>query len=275
MKKVIKSRIFIFVLTAIIFMSIGVYAANTYKASDVVYNASDGTSMNVNDALNELYKMKNNNIDINTYTSNFKIAASSGTGTKTSTITVPTGIKTGYLFVVSNAFYVPTLSLTGDGIKTQKLVGTWQASQGNMKANHIINIYYCEFNEEKTITATGTAGGDNHATSIAIITGLPSNLTIDSSTGVGTKNLSLAVPDDVKSGYVIGVANAFYVPTLYIEGDGIYTQTLLGTWSASQGNMKANHIVKVYYCVFNSSKNINAYMYSSGDNYAISTGILK
>ena len=59
MKKVIKSRIFIFVLTAIIFMSIGVYAANTYKASDVVYNASDGTSMSVNDALNELYNKQN------------------------------------------------------------------------------------------------------------------------------------------------------------------------------------------------------------------------
>ena len=56
MKKIMKSRIFIFILTAIMFTSIGVYATTTYKASDVIYNASDGTSMNVNDALNNLYK---------------------------------------------------------------------------------------------------------------------------------------------------------------------------------------------------------------------------
>ena len=56
MKKIMKSRIFIFILTAIMFTSIGVYAATTYKASEVVYNSSDGTSMSVNDALNELYQ---------------------------------------------------------------------------------------------------------------------------------------------------------------------------------------------------------------------------
>ena len=55
MKKVIKNRIFIFLMTAIIFTSIGAYAATTYKASDVLYTSSDGTSMTVNDALNELY----------------------------------------------------------------------------------------------------------------------------------------------------------------------------------------------------------------------------
>ena len=55
MKKILKSRIFLVIICSIVFTSIGVYAANTYKASDVLYNASDGTSMNVSDALNELY----------------------------------------------------------------------------------------------------------------------------------------------------------------------------------------------------------------------------
>ena len=55
MKKIIKSRIFLIIITTIIVTSISVYAATTYKATDVVYNASDGSSMNVNDALNELY----------------------------------------------------------------------------------------------------------------------------------------------------------------------------------------------------------------------------
>ena len=55
MKKVIKSRIFLVIITTIIVASISVYAATTYNATDVLYTASDGTSMTVNDALNELY----------------------------------------------------------------------------------------------------------------------------------------------------------------------------------------------------------------------------
>ena len=59
MKKIIKSRIFLVIITMIICISGTLYAATTYKATDVIYNASDGTSMDVNDALNELYKKKN------------------------------------------------------------------------------------------------------------------------------------------------------------------------------------------------------------------------
>ena len=55
MKKVIKSRIFLIIVLCIISCGIGVYAAVTYKASDVLYTSSDGTSMTVNDALNDLY----------------------------------------------------------------------------------------------------------------------------------------------------------------------------------------------------------------------------
>ena len=58
MKKIMKSRIFLVIITMIICISGTLYAATTYKASDVVYNASDGTSMSVNDALNELYNKK-------------------------------------------------------------------------------------------------------------------------------------------------------------------------------------------------------------------------
>ena len=59
MKKIIKNKIILIVILCIISCGIGVYAATTYKASDVVYNASNGTSMNVNDALNELYNKMN------------------------------------------------------------------------------------------------------------------------------------------------------------------------------------------------------------------------
>ena len=60
MKKVIKSRMFLVIICGIVFTSIGVYAATTYNATDVVYNASDGTSMTVNDALDDLYNKSNN-----------------------------------------------------------------------------------------------------------------------------------------------------------------------------------------------------------------------
>ena len=58
MKKLIRSRIFLVIICGIVFTSIGVYAATAYKASDVIYASSDGTSMNVNDALNDIYNIK-------------------------------------------------------------------------------------------------------------------------------------------------------------------------------------------------------------------------
>ena len=56
MKKILKNKIILIVILCIISCGIGVYAATTYKASEVVYNSSDGTSMSVTDALNELYQ---------------------------------------------------------------------------------------------------------------------------------------------------------------------------------------------------------------------------
>ena len=58
MKKLIRSRIFLVIICGIVFTSIGAYAATAYKASDVIYASSDGTSMNVNDALNDIYNIK-------------------------------------------------------------------------------------------------------------------------------------------------------------------------------------------------------------------------
>ena len=63
MKKIIKSRLFIVIITMIIVASGTLYAANKYQASEVVYKASDGTSKNVNDALNELYNSCNSSKD--------------------------------------------------------------------------------------------------------------------------------------------------------------------------------------------------------------------
>ena len=58
MKKVIKSRIFLIIVLCIISCGIGVYAAVTYNATDVLYTSSDGTEMTVESALNDIYQIK-------------------------------------------------------------------------------------------------------------------------------------------------------------------------------------------------------------------------
>lgn len=58
MKKILKNRIFIVIVTLIIGISGTLYATNIYKAEEVLYNTSDGKSMSVSEALNDLYSTK-------------------------------------------------------------------------------------------------------------------------------------------------------------------------------------------------------------------------
>ena len=98
MKNIIKSRVFLILICGLIFTGLGVYAATTYKASDVVYNASDGTSMNVNDALNELYN-KNNNLNITLvdgYSIKFVTQRPTGVNLKVYTYLYKNGEQIGY-----------------------------------------------------------------------------------------------------------------------------------------------------------------------------------
>ena len=64
MKKIIKSRLFIVIITTIIVASGTLYAANKYQASEVIYNASDGTTTDVNTALNDLYTKISSSADL-------------------------------------------------------------------------------------------------------------------------------------------------------------------------------------------------------------------
>ena len=96
MKKIIRSRIFLVIITTIIVASGTLYAANTYKASEVLYTSSDGTSMNVEDALNELYSKTSS--EQQPYISNVYVAAYTNRtwnyGRYKSTITIkPNGCK--------------------------------------------------------------------------------------------------------------------------------------------------------------------------------------
>lgn len=48
-------KIFIIIITIILIENVSVYAAYKYFAKDVYYTKSDGSEININDALNELY----------------------------------------------------------------------------------------------------------------------------------------------------------------------------------------------------------------------------
>ena len=98
MKKIIKSRIFLVIIIMIICINGTLYAATTYKASDVVYKSSDGTSMNVNDALNDLYNKSNNsNITlVDGYSIKFVTQRPTGVNLKVYTYLYKNGEQIGY-----------------------------------------------------------------------------------------------------------------------------------------------------------------------------------
>lgn len=59
MKKVLKNRIFIIITTMIMCVSGTLYAANKYQANQVIYSKKDGTTIDLNTALDELYSKEN------------------------------------------------------------------------------------------------------------------------------------------------------------------------------------------------------------------------
>ena len=93
MKKIMKNRIFIFIIAFCLGISGTLYAATVFKATDVVYNASDGTSMTVNDALNELYENNNKQIYLNGLVAYYNPVI--GEKCKVSEAVSKTGTKTG------------------------------------------------------------------------------------------------------------------------------------------------------------------------------------
>ena len=128
MKKVIKSRIFLVIICGIIFTSVGAYAAVTYKATDVLYTSSDGTSMTVNDALDDLYENSNKEYYVNGLVAYYNPV--SGTKCKVSEAVSTTGTKTGcmkwYIYKVDGKNYTMIL----DHNTTVKLA--WYSSNTNV-----------------------------------------------------------------------------------------------------------------------------------------------
>ena len=58
MRRIIQSKIFLIMITGLIFGSIGAYA-ESYLANDITYTKKDGNSITVNEALDDLYNVQN------------------------------------------------------------------------------------------------------------------------------------------------------------------------------------------------------------------------
>ena len=165
MKKIIKSRIFLIVICGIIFTGLGVYATTIYKASDVVYNASDGSSMNVNDALNELY---NNRDKLTNFNLTQIATASTGISGSADKVFLTKTLEQGkYLIQISSATteYGASTNVIGcDNIIKQKPtllfydVETHQLGRGSITNE----IYICEINYSKIVSISEYMSHDGY-----------------------------------------------------------------------------------------------------------------
>ena len=177
MKKVIKSRIFLVIMTTIIVASISVYAATIYNATDVVYNASNGTSMTVNDALNELYNKSGGKGYYYYYENGTAIYYNPVTGTTcdSSEAVSTTGTKTGCMkwYTFNDSSESSTVNVILDHNTTAKLAWNTDGDDGT-------NVSYEESNikpeVDKLVSESGWVDTPRLITAeeIAQITGYPS-----------------------------------------------------------------------------------------------------
>lgn len=163
MKKVIKNRIFLILICGIIFISVGIYAATTYKASDVIYNASDGSSMSVNDALNDLYNNRETLTNFNfTKISSTSINISGKNSTTILTKTLEQG-KYFILFSAATTEYSALSNVTGcSSITKIDRITAWNEGNGyNVTNTYNVGrgstageIYICIVENSSTITVS-------------------------------------------------------------------------------------------------------------------------
>ena len=62
--KILKNRLFIFILRGILFSSITAFAVTTMNARDIAYTKKDGTETTVDSVLNDLYSKTDENSEV-------------------------------------------------------------------------------------------------------------------------------------------------------------------------------------------------------------------
>ena len=176
MKKILKSRIFSFILGAVIFGFIGVVSAYTLLASDTEYHPKDEDWEvdNVSDALDYLYE----NVNLEYGAAQYSVSVGKG-NTKTHSITLKPGK---YLLISVDGFSAGTPSSVSssysansktiacsvaNNCKIKKLSGYYSRAQATEKENDSqyhyviqdVNSYYIEiYNTNETFSITRNSG---------------------------------------------------------------------------------------------------------------------
>ena len=141
MKKIMKSRIFLVILTAIIVSSVTVYAVNTYNASQIEYNKNGKAT--VENALDDLYE---HSVRFNILDSN------------RAQYTLPTSVKKAYIIVSRGTSNIPyTITISGTGIISKENISSTNRADVNMAV--YIDIYKIELNGENGNIALTKSGG--------------------------------------------------------------------------------------------------------------------
>ncbi len=249
MKKLIKSRIFLIIICGIVFTGLGVYASNIYNSTDVLYTSSDGTSMTVSDALNELYNKKNDSSVSVVYEFmyigkeqiftipydgryRFDVWGAQG-GVSTSSKTGGYGAyATGEITLKKDDILYINVGGAGSGDGTHKVFNGGYNGGGNAQINSDGHF------------RTASDGG---ATSIAAESGLLSTLSeklssiyiVAAGGGGGGSNSVIMACSGGNGGGILGVNSSSYIEgTITLYGIGA-SQTSGGTFYDSRGNTDA------------------------------------
>lgn len=179
MKKILKNRVFLVIITAIIFTGVGIYAETKINASEIKYIDKDNNETTVDAVLDDLYDLSNN-YDLTFY------EPSSWMGARTASKSITKKIQKGksLLFVAESAGAGNT-SISN----TEITYMNFTISNDNSECQLIANKGY-----RATASATNTSGGSNYNQQYTVIAiyycnaSQDRNITILANDGLTTSN---------------------------------------------------------------------------------------
>jgi len=129
--KLKSSLLFTFIISGILFGSIGIYAASIYYAKDISYESSDASweVSNVNDAINSLYNIKN---ELNTTKTSLNTLRNIGNATEGD-------ILSGKIVLVNGNTLTGTMANNGAVTKTLNAGGSYTIPAGYHNGNGYVD----------------------------------------------------------------------------------------------------------------------------------------
>ena len=156
MKKIInKYTIITFIISGLIFGSIGVGASYLYSSNQLAYSNTNTTATDVQGALDELYS-KSDSIIAGDLKYNYNFINSSSTNFSTVTLDIAAGK---YMVVASGKSleYLPAFSIQGcDELTTNNNqvvnFSKWTQGYDSGRGGGLIRVYMCSVKNDKTVT---------------------------------------------------------------------------------------------------------------------------